>query len=153
MSCRHRLDLLKVRSDSSAVDILDGARESLWRLRPIVFIAAKDAATLLDLADRLQEFGYGCYRMATPLFSSTNHNHRSSNIFGSETALALLAIPEEVEVSDSLDGCVVLAEGRDPPTKIPTQRNASDQDPALNPHASADGCEHRLLRFLHKLIR
>ena len=39
-----RLDLLKLRSGVAAADILAGASETLWRLRPTIFIAVEDAA-------------------------------------------------------------------------------------------------------------
>ena len=43
-------------------------------------------------------FGYRCWRIRTPLFNSDNFNRRRENVFGDRSALALLAIPEELEV-------------------------------------------------------
>ncbi len=65
-----RLDLLKINSDVDALDILDGASATLWRLRPIVFISARDESALTSLIERAREFGYRCWRMETPLFPS-----------------------------------------------------------------------------------
>ena len=45
-----RLDWLKVDVSVAALDVLAGASETLWRLRPRLFLAAADEATLRELA-------------------------------------------------------------------------------------------------------
>ncbi|MEO8345862.1 MAG: tetratricopeptide repeat protein [Betaproteobacteria bacterium] len=110
-----RLDLLKVRYDAPATEILDGASESLWRLRPALFVAAKDATAVTELAERLKGFGYRCWRMDTPIFNLANFNRRDADIFDSATALAVLGLPEEVELAAAIEdhvaqrGCVELS--------------------------------------------
>jgi hypothetical protein len=103
-----RLDLLKIGSEVEAVDILEGASATLWRLRPMLFIAAANDVDVANLAARAKEFGYRCWRMETPLFNPDNFNRRDKDIFDAATALALVAIPEEVDVALALDGCVEL---------------------------------------------
>ena len=101
-----RLDWLKLNDGMSAATVIDGAAETLWRLRPRLFVGAPDAQALASLAGRLSEFGYRCWRMESSLFSSGNFNGRDRDIFVGGTALALVAIPEEVDFRAPLDGCV-----------------------------------------------
>jgi FkbM family methyltransferase len=100
-----RLDWLKV-NDASGVAVLDGAAETLWRLRPRLFLVAADATLLGTLAERVRAFSYRCWRLDTALFNAANFNRRDADIFAGRKALALLAIPEEVDVDMALDQCV-----------------------------------------------
>jgi len=104
-----RLDWLKINDGALALEVLDGATDTLWRLRPLLFIAAVDEAALTALARRAREFSYRCWRMETALFNAENFNRRDTDIFSGRTALALLAIPEEIEVDIALDECVELS--------------------------------------------
>ena len=102
------LHWLKINENSDAPVILDGAADTLWRLRPNLFIAAPDERAVQAIAARVSDFGYQCWKMETPYFSPENFNRRDSDIFSGRAALAVLAIPEEIEVSDALDGCAKL---------------------------------------------
>jgi tetratricopeptide (TPR) repeat protein len=101
-----RLDWLKVNASVVALDVLGGASETLWRLRPLLFLAAQDEQSLREVAERAREFGYRCWRMDTALFNPANFNRRETDIFSGRTALALLAIPEEIDVDITLDECI-----------------------------------------------
>ena len=100
-----RLDCLKVGAGTDPLEALNGANDTLWRLRPLLFLAVDDEPTAKRLADRVREFGYRCWRMESPLFDARNFNRRESDIFTQGTVLALLAIPEESEVDVNLDNC------------------------------------------------
>jgi FkbM family methyltransferase len=104
-----RLDWLKVDESVAALDVVGGASETLWRLRPRLFLAAADEATLRELAQRTREFSYRCWRMETALFNPQNFNRRETDIFDGGSALALLAIPEETEVDVALDECIEIS--------------------------------------------
>jgi hypothetical protein len=102
-----RLDWLKINEGALALEVFDGATDTLWRLRPLLFMAAPDEPTLTELAHRAQEFSYRCWRMETALFNPANFNRRDADIFPpTRTVLALLAIPEEIDVDVALDQCV-----------------------------------------------
>jgi precorrin-6B methylase 2 len=103
-----RLDWLKINGSVSALDVLAGGADTLWRLRPLLFLAAADEPALGALASRVKEFSYRCWRMETALFNVQNFNRRYADIFAGRSALALLAIPEEIDVDVALDGCVEL---------------------------------------------
>jgi FkbM family methyltransferase len=103
-----RLDWLKINDGSIALQVLEGATDTLWRLRPALFITTRDEAMLTALKNRMLEFSYRCWRMETALFNPENFNRRDTDLFSGRTSLALLAIPEEVDVDIVLDGCVEL---------------------------------------------
>jgi tetratricopeptide (TPR) repeat protein len=100
------LHLLKINDDGHRLEILDGAAETLWRLRPLLFISARDEPTFAELQSRARTHSYRCWRMETPFFNPENFNGRQDDLFSGSRALALLAIPEEIEVDIVLDGCV-----------------------------------------------
>jgi hypothetical protein len=104
-----RLDCLKVGPASDTIDVLTGAKETVWRLRPSLFLTVADEEALNRVKDRVREFGYRCWRMETPLFNVHNFNRRDADIFGGRTALALLAVPEETDVDVMFDGCSELS--------------------------------------------
>jgi len=104
-----RLDCLKVNEGVSPLDVLEGGADTLWRLRPLLFLAVADAPALTALASRVKAFSYRCWRMETALFNPKNFNRRDTDIFSGQTALALLAIPEEIDVDMALDHRVELA--------------------------------------------
>lgn len=104
-----RLDLIKINAGMVANEVIAGAAATLWRLRPSLFIAVQDHATLTESAARVREFGYRCWRMDVAWFNPENFNRRDDDIFAGRTALALLAIPEESEVDVAQNGCVELS--------------------------------------------
>ena len=104
-----RLDWLKVNAGVAALDILAGASETLWRLRPLLFLAAADEQGLHELTERAREFGYRCWRMEAGLFNRENFNRREADIYAGAKAMALLAIPEEIDVDITLDQCIEIS--------------------------------------------
>jgi precorrin-6B methylase 2 len=101
-----RLDLLKVNAGANPMTVLAGAEAALWQLRPLLFIAVADSAAIELCAARLKDFGYRCWRMATPLFNAGNFNRRTEDAFSGAVALALLGVPEEIERTVTQTGCV-----------------------------------------------
>jgi FkbM family methyltransferase len=104
-----QLHWLKINDNICATDVLDGASETLWRLRPMLFISAHNAQGLKLAQARAEQFSYHCWRIDTPLFNADNYNVRHDDIFDGRSVSALLAIPEEIEVDIPLDGCVELS--------------------------------------------
>ena len=102
------LHLLKIAEDADVAGIVAGAEQTLWRLRPTIFAAARDEATVTSLAAQVEGFGYRRWRVETPLFNPDNFNRRTDDAFGGRTALALLAIPEEAAAEIDAAACVEL---------------------------------------------
>ncbi|HEV2220887.1 MAG TPA: glycosyltransferase family 9 protein, partial [Casimicrobiaceae bacterium] len=99
-----RLDLLKVTDPAGIARVLDGAERTLWRHRPALFLAQPSQAALDAQLLRLRDFGYRCWRVASPLFNPANFNRRDDDIFPGQVALALLALPEETELDADVRG-------------------------------------------------
>ena len=103
-----QLLLLKINLAATAQDVIAGAAETLWRLRPMLFIDTADETTLLDLISQTRDYGYRCWKFETPLFSRANFNHRPDDIFDGRTSVALLATPEEVDTEPLAQECTEL---------------------------------------------
>lgn len=104
-----RLDWLKISDAASVEDVLPGAERSLWRLRPPMHIGVVDAAAGNRWFHALQGFGYRCWAYETALFNPANFNRRPNDVFAGRTALAVIAIPEEVAYPGPLDDCIELS--------------------------------------------
>ncbi len=103
-----RLGGLKVDAPADSAAIVDGAQETLWRCRPWLMLAVPDDAALARLGARVRELGYRTWRMETPMFSPSNFNRREDDIFDGRSALALVALPEEIDLREAPRGCVEL---------------------------------------------
>src|SRR5262249_20425066 len=98
----NRLDLLKINTAGAAGQILEGSRDTLWRLRPMLLVIC-DHEHFPIIADTVASFGYRCWRIPTPYFSATNHAGRDEDIFGGRGELALAGVPEEFNPTILLD--------------------------------------------------
>jgi len=99
-----RLDWLKVGDVRRALDVLEGAGETLWRLRPRLAFDMSDTDDAAPLTQRANDFGYGCWRMETPLHNAANFNRRDKDIFEGRMAAVLIALPEENGLDPGHDG-------------------------------------------------
>jgi hypothetical protein len=103
-----RLNCLKINEFEQPLEVLRGAVDTLWRLRPLLFVAVPDQLTFTEIAEFARTCSYQILQMSTPLFNPSNFNRRDRDVFPDEAALALLAVPEEIEMDIVLDGCVEL---------------------------------------------
>jgi hypothetical protein len=92
-----RLHWLKIAEASDPIQVLRSAAESLWRLRPNLFVAAADDRSAREIAACARDFGYRCWEVEHGYFNPRNFNLREIDIFSGRTALAVLALPEEAE--------------------------------------------------------
>ena len=100
-----RLDLIKLHEHVSACPILEGASATLWRLRPLLFVAVPDASSLTAAAELAMTFGYRCWRMDTSIFDSGNFYRVEDDVSSGRSSIALLAVPEETSPAFVPDGC------------------------------------------------
>jgi hypothetical protein len=99
-----RLDWLKIADGRCALDVLEGAAETLWRLRPRLAVDLSGTEGPADLVQRVNDFGYGCWRIEMPLYNPANFNRRERDVFGDSAAAVMIALPEEVGSEPGLDG-------------------------------------------------
>jgi len=102
------LQWLKVNYAALGTAVLAGAADTLWRLRPKLFLAASGSQGVRTLAAKAMDLGYRCFRMETPLFNPNNFNQRLVDVFEGRTATALLAIPEETSIDVAFNRCFEL---------------------------------------------
>jgi hypothetical protein len=98
------LDCLKVGISEDAVEVLAGAEQALWQLRPTLCLCATDDVTLARVAAAVRVYGYRCGWQATPLFNPANFNRRDDNIADKRTIATVIAIPEELEAERAFEG-------------------------------------------------
>ena len=90
-----RLDWLTVAGGRRALDALEGAADTLWRLRPRLALALSDSEDPATFVQRANDFGYECWRNKTPLYNRANFNRRTEDVFTGRTAALVIAFPEE----------------------------------------------------------
>ena len=141
-----RLDLLKV-SSATELGVLTGAGDTLWRLRPLLFLALADAASMPAIAAKVGEFAYRCWSVEMPCFSPDNFNGRTEDIFNGSMAWALLAVPEEVAIEIDFPGCVEWIGGTGP---VPTGQvvQTDSETPSGAPEVPKAGLFGRLRKRL-----
>lgn len=101
-----KLDWLKIGEESDrALSVLAGASQTLWRLRPRLFVSAMDQDRVEKVVSCLKDHAYLCWKVTTPYYNPLNFNRRDVDIFSGQTALAVLAIPEEIIAVIDFDGC------------------------------------------------
>jgi tetratricopeptide (TPR) repeat protein len=98
-----RLDLLKLNEGADARQILAGAADTLWRLRPFVFIGLDDDADLTALAEHVKSFSYRVWRVRVPYFVPENFKRCEVDLTAGAVQPALLAVPEETQPHAELD--------------------------------------------------
>ena len=142
-----KLELLKIREDAPFSDILEGASESIWAPASASSNQCARRGCIVYGGAAREGIGYRCWRIETPLFHSANFNRRGTDIFNSEIALALFAIPEEIDTREALGGCVEIVDRAD-------QHAAAAQSPSLSESlGTAVRGEAGMSRFLRKLLR
>ncbi len=72
-----RLDWLKVNRDVSALDVLRGTEQTLWRLRPKLYVSSKNGEDFEAMVDYAKVCGYRCWRVETGFFNADNFNGRN----------------------------------------------------------------------------
>jgi Flp pilus assembly protein TadD len=103
-----QLHMLKVGEHTPALDVIAGATQTLWQLRPLLFLATTDGEALDVLSRRTADLGYRRWQMDTPLFNPENFNRRENDIFAGKKATVLIGVPEEIEFDPAFAGCTEL---------------------------------------------
>ncbi len=83
--------------------------DTLWRLRPWVFVSVQSEAESAAVAAATRDHGYQSWRFDVPLFNADNYNRRSDDIFPGRRTQGVLCIPEEIEMDVDLEGCTAIA--------------------------------------------
>jgi hypothetical protein len=103
-----RLDWIMINSRSIAASILEGASETLWRLRPWLYAAIESDEEVPDLARLARDHSYQPWQFRAPLFRPDNYNRRIDDIFSGRQVQGVFCVPEEVEMDVVIEGCTLI---------------------------------------------
>ena len=87
--------VMKIDVEGMEVPALRGARETIRRLRPILYVENDRPANSPTLIALLLEFGYRLYWHLPPLYSVENFRGDPENIFDGIVSINLLGLPAE----------------------------------------------------------
>jgi precorrin-6B methylase 2 len=104
-----RIDWIRI-DGTRCADILAGAQGTIWLCRPWLFVNAATDHELDACVDAMRDYGYQTRPVRAPYFAKDNYNRRSDDIFGGATALALLCVPEEIEMDVEVVGTATVAQ-------------------------------------------
>lgn len=88
-----------VAHESALLDWIEGADQTLWRCRPMLFIEAADEGQLDEIAERVAMRSYVCACIAVPLVRQRNFARRPVASTNDRVGWGLLAVPEECPVA------------------------------------------------------
>lgn len=94
-----RLSLLKVDVEGMEQQVLEGGRETIMRLRPILYVENDRAVNQVSLNRMMLELGYRLWWHLPTLYSAANLNGVAENLFPSVASINVLGVPREREAS------------------------------------------------------
>jgi len=90
-----RLDLLKADVEGFEADVLRGARETIKRCRPKLYVECDRQDKRTELLELIDELGYSAWWHMPPLFNPYNHAGIRDNSFGQTVSINLFCSPKE----------------------------------------------------------
>jgi FkbM family methyltransferase len=90
-----RCDFIKVDVEGFECQVLRGARETVGRTRPMLYVEYDRPARSDELLRLLSELGYACHPHTPPLFNPANFFANPENVFGRIASHNLLCVPKE----------------------------------------------------------
>lgn len=88
-----RCHFIKVDVEGMEREVLDGARRTIERFRPVLYVENDRRERSAALIDRILGFDYDLYWHLPPLFSPNNFNGVSQNVFGDTVSVNMLCFP------------------------------------------------------------
>lgn len=94
-----RCDFMKVDVEGMEAKVLEGARETIRRYQPVLYVENDRSDHSEALLGLLNGMGYQVQRHQPPLYRKDNFDGREENVFGDLVSGNLLCLPEASEYS------------------------------------------------------
>jgi len=105
-----RCDLVKIDVEGMEAQVLAGARATLTRHRPLLYVENDRAEKVNALIRLVADMRYRMYWHFPPYFNPANYRGRADNLFGNLASRNMLCVPAERAVSiKGLEAVVVAA--------------------------------------------
>jgi FkbM family methyltransferase len=91
-----RARLIKIDVEGMEIDVLAGAKQTLARCRPFLYVENDRAHKAEALVAQLQEDGYRMWWHVPPLYNPANFLGNPTNVFGNVASFNMLCVPREM---------------------------------------------------------
>jgi len=92
-----RCRLIKADVEGMECDVLEGARDTIMRLRPILYVENDREENSHRLIALIQSYGYRLWWHLPPLYNPDNFRGDKENLFGNILSVNMLCLPQEGE--------------------------------------------------------
>lgn len=106
------LRFAKIDVEGMERDVLLGARATIERLRPVLYIENDRFDRSEALLALLFEFGYRVWWHPVPLFARDNFRNNPNNVFGNIVSLNILCVPKDMDAPEPALKAVRTAQDR-----------------------------------------
>ncbi len=89
------LSLIKITSDGKELDVIAGARHTIERCRPLIYLSDAARTSQNKLVEHLERQGYVFFVHRIALYPTKNFFNNPINIFGSQELVNILAMPSQ----------------------------------------------------------
>lgn len=90
-----RLTLLKIDVEGAEIGVIEGAADTISRLRPVLFVENDRRQHSPRLITLLWNMGYKLWWHLAPLFNPQNFRNNPDNVFGAIVSANMLCLPAE----------------------------------------------------------
>lgn len=94
--------MIKVDVEGMEYQVLEGARATIARLKPALYVENDRAENSSRLIAQIQAMGYRLWWHAPPLYNPENFRRDAENIFGKMVSINMLCLPREIDVTINL---------------------------------------------------
>src|SRR5260370_13229979 len=91
--------MLKADVEGMEVDVLAGARQTIGKFRPVLYVENDREARSEELITLIDELGYAMWWHLPRMFNPDNFAKNPDNIFGGVISVNLLCLPKEAKSS------------------------------------------------------
>lgn len=107
------LKLIKIDVEGAESEVIDGARDTILRTRPLLYVENDRREKSAALITRILDLGYRLWWHVVPLYSPHNPRGNAENVFGKTASLNMACLPKES--GQAFGGIEILSPDAPPP--------------------------------------